>query len=579
MSSDVGPAFHFDLRAASSHLVDVALQLQPTQGRLQFSLPSWTPGSYLIRDYVRQLEDLTLSQNGTPLALRRVDLATWQVQLPNLDPVLIRYRILATELTVRTCHLNTQHAFLALAAVALLVEGERWSPHHFSLDLPPGWDAFVPLPRGKDGRWTSSDFDQLVDTPIEAGPHREHHFAVGGIPHRWVTWGTTLSGEDPLLEDSALMADVQRVCLACCRLLGLDRPAAEHYLFVLHLTANGYGGLEHDNSAVLQYGRCRLQQIGGRRKLLQLVAHEYLHQWNVRRLRPMELCPYDFSQAAVTPNLWFAEGLTSYFDQLLPYSAGLCSQDDLLQDLGADLSRFLLTPGRHVQSLRLSSQEAWVKLYKADAYASNNQISYYLKGAVLALVLDLHLRRFKSSLPEVLRQLWQSHGKVGRGYREDDLLRAFANQAPDLTVLLPNWLNSTEDFPLQDYLADVGLVLHQQPGSLPQPGWDVQIASQGLVLKRVLRHSPAEKCGLMVGDELIALDGQRLRQKEDIKVMLETLKPQECITVLYVRDERVHSTTLGLDPASVNEWCLQLNPAAGPESQERRRRWLMLEAP
>ncbi|MFO0104358.1 MAG: M61 family peptidase, partial [Cyanobium sp.] len=260
-----------------------------------------------------------------------------------------------------------------------------------------------------------------------------------------MSWGTTLSGDDPVVADDQLLADVERVCLACCRLMGVERPAADHYLFVLHLTEAGYGGLEHDCSSVLQYGRRKLADAEGRRRFLQLVAHEYLHQWNVRRLRPAELVPFDYHQPGVVPSLWFAEGVTSYVDQLLPHVAGICTPEEVLSDLGSDLSRTLLTPGRRVPSLRLSSQEAWVKLYKPDAYSANSQVSYYLKGAVVALVLDLHLRRSGSCLPSVLRQLWRSHGRWGRGYRESDLQAAFTAAAPDLAQLLPSWLEGTDD--------------------------------------------------------------------------------------------------------------------------------------
>ena len=189
---------------------------------------------------------------------------------------------------MRTCHLSADHGFLALAGVVLQISGERWNPHRLELRLPEGWQAFVPLPSDGGNGWTASDFDQLIDSPVEAGPHPCHPFSVAGVPHRWVTWGADLPALDPLW-----LADVERVALACCRLMGEPAHASPDYLFVLHLLAEGYGGLEHDHGSVLQFGRRALAAPGGRRKLLQLVAHEYLHQWNVRRLRPFELTPID----------------------------------------------------------------------------------------------------------------------------------------------------------------------------------------------------------------------------------------------------------------------------------------------
>ncbi|EDY37513.1 hypothetical protein CPCC7001_392 [Cyanobium sp. PCC 7001] len=579
MPSPFPPSLCLDLRAPESHLVGVRLRYQPSRRQLRFALPAWTPGSYLIRDYVRQLEGLVIEQAGVEHQPRRVGPSQWELVLPGLEPLEIRYSILATELTVRTCHLDGDHGFLALAAVALELEGERWSPHRLVLELPPGWRPFVPLPADPEGTWTARDFDQLVDTPVEVGPHPCHSFSVAGVPHRWVSWGRTLAGNDPVEEDARWLADVEQVCLACCRLMGVERPAADHYLFVLHLNADGYGGLEHDTSTVLQYGRRRLARPDGRRKLLQLVAHEYLHQWNVRRLRPAELTPYSYGQAVVIPTLWFAEGITSYVDQLLPFSAGLGSLDGLLEDLGADLSRYLLTPGRAVQSLRQSGEEAWVKLYRADAHSPNNQISYYLKGAVLALVLDLHLRRHGSGLPAVLRHLWQRLGRVGRGYREADLIEAFAAGAPDLATLLPAWLDGVEDPPLAEHLADVGLSLESRRSETVWLGWQLQGRPEGLTVQRVVRDSPAQRAGLTVGDELLALNGWRLRQSEDLKAVLASVDPGAPLQVLYVRDGQVRSADLQPGPPAVEAWSLRIDPGAEPAAEARRQRWLALECP
>jgi predicted metalloprotease with PDZ domain len=572
--------FSIDLRSAQAHLVGVELTLKPQHGLLRWSLPGWTPGSYLIRDYVRQLEGMALSQQGDPIPVRRIGVAAWQAELASLAPVTLRYQLMATELTVRTCHLTGEHGFLCLAAVAVAVEGLRWQPHQLSLSLPPGWHAYLPLPLIADGHWLADDFDQLVDSPVEAGPHRQHHFAVAGVPHRWVTWGSTLAGGDPLDGDVGLLTDVERVCRACCRLMGVERPAADHYLFVLHLTEAGYGGLEHDCSSVLQYSRRKLADGDGRRKFLQLVAHEYLHQWNVRRLRPAELVPYDYERPVVVPSLWFAEGVTSYVDQLLPHAAGISCSDDVLRDLGSELSRYRLSAGRRVQSLRQSSEEAWVKLYKPDAYSANSQVSYYLKGAVVSLALDLHLRRCGSCLPAVLRQLWRSHGCWGRGYREADLLAAFIAGAPDLAERLPSWLEGTDDPDLDDYLADVGLMLHPHQASIPWLGWQLEVTpGMGLQLQRVMRAGPAEEAGLMVGDELIALAGMRLRRPDDLPPLLAAHKSGPPLSLHFVRDGRLITTSLLPGPPQVERWSLEPLSEVTDAMIQRRGRWLALEAP
>jgi len=580
VSADSAAAcYRVDLRAAQAHLVEVELTLTPRHPLLRWALPGWTPGSYLIRDYVRQLEGMTLLQEGRPIPLRRTGLAAWEAELPSEAEVTLRYWLMATEPSVRTCHLTGEHGFLCLAAVAVAVEGLRWQPHQLQLRLPPGWRAFLPLPHTADGHWLASDFDQLVDSPVEAGPHREHPFTVAGIPHRWVTWGATSAGEDPLDADEQLLADVERVCLACCRLMGVERPAADHYLFVLHLSESGYGGLEHDCSSVLQYSRRKLAEAEGRRRFLQLVAHEYLHQWNGRRLRPAELSPFDYHRPVVVPSLWFVEGVTSYLDQLLPHAAGISTAEEVLSDLAGDLSRYLLAPGRRVQSLRESSEEAWVKLYKPDAYSSSSQVSYYLKGAVVALVLDLQLRRSGSSLPAMLRQLWQGQGRWGRGYRQDALLAAFAAASPDLAQLLPRWLEDRDDPDLAGYLADVGLCLQPHQASGPWLGWQLELGPSGLQLQRVQRGGPAEAAGLMVGDELIALAGQRLRRPDDVESLLTTQKSGPSLSLHFVRDGRLLDTSLNPGSPQVDRWSLEPLSEVTDAMLQRRGRWLALEPP
>lgn len=566
------PHLRLDLRSPQHHLVHVELSFVPTHRRLELRLPSWTPGSYLIRDYVRTLESLQVWQGTQARSARRLTPSCWLLQLEELEPIQVRYTIQATELSVRTCHLNSDHGFLALAGVALEIEGARWLPHHLELVLPEGWNAFLSLPQVADQLWQAPSFDALIDSPIEVGPHREYSFAVAAVPHRWVSWGG-----DPTVDPSWLR-DVEQVCLACCRLMGEERPPGDPYLFVLHLLEEGYGGLEHNHGSVLQFSRHRLATAQGRRKLLQLVAHEYLHQWNVRRLKPAELSPVDYGQAIPVPTLWFAEGVTSYYDLLLPGCCGLCREEDTLQELGDDLNRYFLCAGRSVQSLRDSSLEAWVKLYRQDAYSSNNQVSYYLKGAVLALVLDLHLRRHGSSLSQVLRELWKRFGRWEGGYREEDLLTIFGDHAQDLSTLLPHWLCSNEDPDVSSYLQDVGLILRPESAIQPDGGWQVERRPEGgVLLKSVVRYGAAEAAGLEVGDELLAVDRQRVGQVKDLEAILQaspaTGTPR---TVLFCRDGFVRDTQLTPGPPAITRWTLHPDPEATTGALDRRRQWLEL---
>ena len=564
---------HLDLSEPQQHLVTVQIQVAPRLARMRLALPGWTPGSYLMRDYVRQLEGLVVEQGSQVLELQRLEPSAWGVECdPSGGLLTIRYRVLATELTVRTCHLDHEHGFLALAAVVLELEGERWSPHQLSCTLPQGWQAFVPLPCS-NGVWQARDLDHLLDTPLEAGPHQPYDFAVHGVPHQLVCWAGAPGEECWLLErHPTLLEDLRRVCEACCRLMGVASPAAHSYLVILHLVDEGYGGLEHDDSTVLVYGRRNFEKPNGYRRFLQLVAHEYLHQWNVRRLRPAELTPIEYHRPPVVPTLWFAEGVTSYLDQFLPLSAGLSDPEDLVTDLGEDLSRYRLTPGRGVQSLRESSQEAWVKLYKADAYSADAQVSYYLKGAVVALCLDLHLRRNGGSLMEVLRQLWLSHGRWGRGYSEADLVQAFATHAPDLATQLPRWLRELDDPDLDGYLSSVGLFLDAEMASTPWAGLTPRQEGGGLLAARVVRGGPAEQAGVMVGDELVALDQQRLKSPDDLQ---RALRPDHAQTLLIARRSQLRSLELRPQAPQVERYQLKRVADATDAQLAAQQRWLL----
>jgi predicted metalloprotease with PDZ domain len=279
----------------------------------------------------------------------------------------------------------------------------------------------------------------------------------------------------------------------------------------------------------------------------------------------------------VTPTLWFAEGITSYVDQLLPFAAGVTTAESVLEDLGADLSRYLLSPGRAVQSLLESSQEAWVKLYKADAYSSNSQISYYLKGAVVALVVDLILRRHGASLTQVLHNLWQSHGRWGKGYHESDLVEAFAEFHAPLSTLLPQWLRSKQDPPLPELLADVGLELTPERETHLDLGAGVELKGGQLWVQRVNRHGPASQAGLMVGDELVALDAERLRHPEDLDALLNLKRSGQLCQLLVARDGLIRCLTITPATPSIKAWTLGLVADQTEQTTAQRNRWLSLQ--
>ena len=296
------------------------MEWTPQWNRQILQLPVWTPGSYTVRDHAQHLHSLRLSNASTDQKVRRVSPSRWLCELTTLEPLTLTYAIESRDLTVRTGLLDPDFASLSLASVAMEIEGFRWMPHHLEVSAPSHWQVHLPLESSVRG-WLAKDFDALIDTPLHAGPFAVKPFTVHGHRHELLLIGAPPSGWP-----ESFMSDIERVCQATCDLMGTLPPAGDRYQLVLQLLEKGYGGLEHDHSAVLQFNWTALAGKKGYRQLLQLVGHEYLHQWNVRRLRPVELRPYDYSQPVICEGLWFAEGITSYYDLFLPLRAGCTDQ-------------------------------------------------------------------------------------------------------------------------------------------------------------------------------------------------------------------------------------------------------------
>lgn len=552
-----------DLRQPQSQTIGVRLRWQPTTQRQMLQLPVWTPGSYTVRDHVQHLHSLRLSAGSTPVPLRRLAPSRWLADLDQLEPLTLEYKVTARDLTVRTCYIDPDLASLCLAGLVMELDGCRWTTHALSVLAPDHWQVHVPLESSAAG-WIAADLDALIDSPVHAGPFPSTAFTVEGQAHELV-----LIDAPPTQWPATFQKDVEAICAATCRLMGTVPPAGHRYQLVIQLLERGYGGLEHDHSSVLHYTRTEVHTPNGYRKLLQLIGHEYLHQWNVRRLRPVEYRPYDYGSAVVSEGLWFAEGITSYYDLTFPLLAGCSDRRTLLKDLGDDLSRVLLTPGRQIQSLASSAREAWVKLYKATPASRDDQVSYYGLGAATAFCLDVRLRASGSSLATVLRGLWSSHGVSGRGYSRDDILGWIRPIDPALADALTEWLDHPDALPIRACAAMLGLDLVSVPSKDPHHGLTVTAEQGSLVITRVAAASPGQAAQLVVGDELIAIEGLRLRRSEDLPGLLGDRATSR---ITYARRGRLAETSLS-PVAGVDHWQLSWDPGASVQQRELRDRW------
>ncbi len=562
-----GVRISIDLCEPARQQLRVKLEWTPRGRHQTWLMPIWTPGSYTVRDHAQHLHSLQFQQSGRAVCTKRVAPSRWTAELQTLHPVCLTYTLEARQLTVRTNHLDPDFASLCLPAVVMLIDGERWNPHHLQLSLPSGWFGHVPLAKVDDG-YDANDFDQLVDAPVHAGPFHSRPFAVCGHPHELLT-----IGEPPMGWPSTFEADIEAVCEAACTLMGTPPPAGDRYQFVIQLLDQGYGGLEHDHSSVLQFSWEALTKKDGYRQLLQLIGHEYFHQWNVRRLRPGAYVPYRYDKAEISDGLWFAEGITSYFDLTLSLLAAKSDRQTFLDDLGKDISHVLLNPGCKIQSLADSSREAWLRLYKQTPANSLSQISYYSLGTVLSFCLDVQLRQSGSALAFVLRDLWQRFGRHGKGYEPTDLLEAVEAHNKSLAKVLPTWLEKTMAVPIHDCLNALGLqavAIHSKHADV---GMQLSKQKGRLLINKVNPDGPAEQAGLVPGDELIGAHDWRLRGLEHWQALLQG---PEQIPVLYARRGRLGSTILKKKDPIVERWEISWDSGASSSQKELRDRWFSI---
>ncbi len=556
-----------DLRDAASQTLRVEQCWIPRHAQAQWQLPIWTPGSYTVRDPVQHLHSLCLRQGDHVLAPQRRSPSLWSATVEPDSLLRLTYQLEARQLTVRTCYLDPDFASLCLSAVAMLVEEERWAEHRLELQLPAEWQAHVPLPQ-ESGSYRAEHFDALVDSPVHAGAFPAQSFEVEGFRHELV-----LIGAPPQGWPSTLLADIEAVCTATCRLMAEPPAAGDRYQLVIQMLDQGYGGLEHDHGAVLQFSWPALASESGYHELLQLVGHEYLHQWNVRRLRPKEYVPYDHGAAVLSDGLWFAEGVTSYYDLALPLLAGRSDRDQLLKDLGRDLSRVLLNPGLQVQSLADSSREAWVRLYKRAPAAADSQISYYLLGAALAFCLDVQLRQAEASLAQVLRDLWCRFGRSGRGYGRADIQAQIAWVSPQLAAALPGWLDNRGTLPIDACVSAIGLRLEPVWSEEGDTGLQLRQEGEMVVVERVRRHSPGHAAGLVPGDELVAVRGRRLRNLEQWP---QLLRGDAQLPIVLARRGVLSTSSLTQAEPTLDRWQLRCDPEASPSACALRDAWFQI---
>jgi len=580
---------HYRVEAGDlhAHLFRVTLTIAQPAPLQQVSLPVWIPGSYLVREFSKNLQGLQAQQQGSNLVVVQLDKCRWQVACSPATPLVLHYEVYAHDNSVRSAWLDADRGFFNGTSVCLRVKGQEALRHVLEIPAataPDGWSLATGLtPQAIDpqgfGRYEAADYDELVDGPVEMGRFWSGSFTACGVPHRFVVAGAAAS-----FDGERLLADTQKICEAEIRFWhGSKKPPHTSYLFMLNAVDDGYGGLEHRNSTALICTRRDLPRRGdpktsdGYTTLRGLISHEYFHTWNVKRLRPAEFERLRYDQENYTELLWFFEGFTSYYDDLLLRRAGLLDNAGYLKLLTTTINQVAQAPGRRVQSVAEASFDAWVKYYRPDENTPNATISYYSKGALVALCLDLTLRSeglatHGNTLDDVMRALWK-RCKAGP-LRESDLAAVLADLglrsfAPELA----RWVHGRDDLPLAELLLLQGVAVLDEPAQLAQRLGLRVTESQGVQIKTVLRGSAAEQAGFAAGDEWLGLEqasgpaagtarmaeaGWRMTRLDDLMLYAgDTAK----MTALVARDKRLMRLELTLPPA-ITTWRLTIKNEA-----------------
>jgi predicted metalloprotease with PDZ domain len=572
-------AFHYQVAMPNpeSHLFEVTFTITGWQStQLDLKMPAWTPGSYLVREYVRHVQDWSVEADGQPLPFQKLAKNHWHIQTQGASTVTVTYRVFANELSVRTNHLDATHGYFNGAALFFYVPGFEDFPWQVTIAPPqPDWQVTTTLEAIAPNTFEAPDFDTLVDSPFEIGTHQVYDFDVLGKPHQLAIWGEGNADLEQVIIDTQKLIETEAQLFE-----GLPY---ERYLFLLHLSAQGYGGLEHKDSCSLNYPRLGFR--GDRyQRYLQLVAHEFFHLWNVKRIRPKALEVFDYDAENYTPSLWFSEGTTSYYDLTIPFRAGLYDAKTYLQELSKEVTRFLTTPGRRVQTLSESSFDAWIKLYRRDANSDNNQISYYLKGEMVSFLLDLRIRQQHQSgrsLDDVLRLMWHQFGEPEIGFTPEELEEIIESvAAQDLKDFFQRYLHQTDELPFDEYLQPFGLKLRaDDPGEqVAFTGMTLSMESGSTVVKFVETGSPAQKAGLDSGDELLALDGWRVNA-EQWGDRLKDYAPGDSVEVTFFHQDELQTGTLVLQEPRPTRYQIVPVENPNPHQKEQLKAWLgvMLE--
>jgi predicted metalloprotease with PDZ domain len=582
----------------AAHLFEVTLRVDAPDAQGQvFMLPVWIPGSYMVREFARNIVTLGATDAaGKRVAIDKIDKHRWRAA-PVRGALTLSYQVYAWDLSVRAAHLDDTVGFFNGTSVFLAVLGHEAAPCRVELQKPEGdayadWRVATALSEARGtrrygfGNYQAADYDELIDHPVTLGRFELAQFKAHGVPHDIV-----IAGRVPGLDMARLSADLQRICESQIALFEPHTRVAPvtRYVFMTMAVADGYGGLEHRASTALICNRGDLPVRGrtgaaalteGYRTYLGLCSHEYFHTWNVKRIKPARFAPYDLTQENYSALLWLFEGFTSYYDDLMLLRSGVIARADYLQLVGKTLAGVLRGSGRLKQSVAQSSFDAWVKYYRQDENAPNAIVSYYTKGSLVALAFDLSIRaqtRNRRSLDDVMRLLWQRYGRdfyqgAARGIEEHEVEALFAEATgADLRKLYAQAVHGTRDLPLPALLEPFGITLEPEYAS-ERPALGARLRAGESTLASVYENGAAHRAGLSAGDTLVALDGLRVTGA-NLDGLLARYRAGEQVEVHAFHRDELRCFALKLDAPEISRYRLVASEARG-SARKWRDAWL-----
>jgi len=586
-------------KSPAAHLFEVSVTVSnPAPEGQRFTLPAWIPGSYMVREFARNIVTIGATCRGRKVALDKLDKHTWQAA-PCKGTLIVTYEVYAWDLSVRAAHLDDTHGFFNGTSVFLRVHGQENSPCEVDILRPRGaaykaWRVATALEPAQGtapldfGRYVATDYDELIDSPVELGTFVHGTFKACGVTHE-----VAITGPVPKLDLDRLLRDMKKICESQIRLFepgasARSRVPMSRYVFLLMTVGDGYGGLEHRASTALLAGRNDLPVQGqakmsdAYRGFLGLVSHEYFHTWNVKRIKPAAFAPYTLDQENYTRLLWLFEGFTSYYDDLMLVRSGVIDAPAYYDLVAKTVANVLRGSGRLKQTVAESSFDAWTKYYRQDENAPNAIVSYYTKGSLIALALDLTIRtqtRGQKSLDDIMRALWQRYGRdfyrgSPVGIDEDAVQPLFEEvSGVDLSEFFATAINGTRDLPLTSLLERVGLTLAPVTPEHGRPSLGAKTAKRGddLALAQVLDGGAAQAAGLSAGDTLVAIDGLRVTTG-NLDKLLERYRAGDQVRVHAFRRDELREATLTLDAPEVTQY--RITATRDRAAAQRREKWL-----